>query len=117
MIFYNVLVSDTCASGEKIDESGPGLREFINNAENTFQGEISSTAIVQDVEVSIMKYLIQWSDQNIADVILTTGGTGFSERDVTPEATKRVIHKETPGLSLNMLMSSLKITPMAILSR
>ncbi|KAG5324111.1 CIN protein, partial [Acromyrmex heyeri] len=116
-IFYNVLVSDTCASGEKIDESGPGLKAFISNAKNILQGDISCTAIVEDDETSIMKYLIQWSDENKADVILTTGGTGFSERDVTPEATKKVIHKETPGLSLEMLMSSLKITPMAVLSR
>ncbi|XP_018353936.1 PREDICTED: gephyrin [Trachymyrmex septentrionalis] len=115
--FAILTVSDTCASGEKIDESGPELKAFISNAENILEGDVSCTAIVEDDETSIMKYLIQWSDENKADVILTSGGTGFSERDVTPEATKKVIHKETPGLSLKMLMSSLKITPMAVLSR
>lgn len=61
--------------------------------------------------------MIDWSDGNKADVIFTTGGTGFSSRDVTPEATKKIIHKEAPGISLAMFMSSLKVTPMAILSR
>jgi len=65
----------------------------------------------------MQKHLIDWSDGNKADVILTTGGTGFSNRDVTPEATKKIIHKETPGISLAMLISSLKVTPMAMLSR
>ncbi|EFN68596.1 Gephyrin [Camponotus floridanus] len=64
-----------------------------------------------------MKHLIDWSDGNKTDVILTTGGTGFSNRDVTPEATKKIIHKEAPGISLAMLISSLKVTPMAMLSR
>ncbi|XP_018406290.1 PREDICTED: gephyrin [Cyphomyrmex costatus] len=110
--FAILTVSDTCAIGEKIDESGPGLKALVSSA-----GDVSCTAIVQDDETLIMEHLIKWSDENKADVILTTGGTGFSGRDVTPEATKKVIHKEAPGLSLAMLMSSLKITPMAILSR
>lgn len=58
-----------------------------------------------------------WASFPDVHVILTTGGTGFSERDVTPEATKNVIEKETPGISLAMLNASLKITPMAMLSR
>lgn len=60
---------------------------------------------------------MEWSDEDKADVILTTGGTGFSKRDVTPEATRKIIHKEAPGMSLAMFMSSVKITPMAMLSR
>lgn len=63
------------------------------------------------------EYLTSWSDENKADVILTTGGTGFSQRDVTPEATRRVVTKLAPGISLVMLMSSLEITSMAMLSR
>ncbi|XP_072750094.1 gephyrin [Anoplolepis gracilipes] len=118
--FAILTVSDTCASGEKVDESGLRLKALINNKDsigNLLKGEVSHTATVQDEEALIMKYLIDWSDGNKADVILTTGGTGFSERDVTPEATKKVIHKEAPGMSLAMLMSSLKVTPMAMLSR
>lgn len=65
----------------------------------------------------LQKQLIDWCDGNKVDVILTTGGTGFSKRDVTPEATKKVIDKETPGLAIAMLTSSLKSTPMAMLSR
>jgi len=61
--------------------------------------------------------LIDWSDENKIDVIFTTGGTGLSKRDVTPEATRKVIYKEIPGMSIAMLTSSLKITPMAMLSR
>ncbi|GAB1866256.1 Gephyrin [Camponotus japonicus] len=123
LIKYAILtVSDTCASSEKEDESGPTLKKLINNRNensigNILKGEVSCTAIVKDEEDLIMKHLIDWSDGNKADVILTTGGTGFSNRDVTPEATKKIIHKETPGISLAMLISSLKVTPMAMLSR
>ena len=61
--------------------------------------------------------LIKWVDEFKVNVILTTGGTGFSNRDVTPEATKQVIEKEAPGISYAMFSESLKITPMASLSR
>ncbi|XP_070155978.1 gephyrin [Polyergus mexicanus] len=118
--FAILTVSDTCASGEKVDESGPRLKALINDTDsigNVLKGEVSCTAIVPDEEALIMKYLIDWSDGNKTDVILTTGGTGFSKRDVTPEATKKIIHKEAPGMSLAMFMSSFKITPMAMLSR
>lgn len=118
--FAILTVSDTCANGEKRDESGPALKAVIGSADsagNILQGDVSCTAIVQDDEALIMKHLISWSDENKADIILTTGGTGFSKRDVTPEATKKVIHKEAPGLSTAMLVSGLKITPLAMLSR
>lgn len=118
--FAVLTVSDTCAGGKKIDESGPALQELIRKTSiYKFEGvpEIPCTAIVKDDKKSIMEYLIDWSDNNKADVILTTGGTGFSERDVTPEATQNVIHKEAPGLSVAMLLSSLRTTPMAALSR
>lgn len=61
--------------------------------------------------------MIRWSDDVEVNVILTTGGTGFSSRDVTPEATKKVIHKEAPGISHAMFTESFKATPMASLSR
>ncbi|XP_077264401.1 molybdenum cofactor synthesis protein cinnamon [Temnothorax americanus] len=119
--FAILTVSDTCARGDKTDESGPALKVFINSTDSAgnilLPGHVSYTTVVADDLTSIMENLIFWSDENKVDVILTTGGTGFSERDVTPEATKKVIHKEAPGLSLAMLMSSLKITPLAVLSR
>lgn len=65
----------------------------------------------------IQEFLMSWSDEDQVDVILTTGGTGFAKRDVTPEATRKVIDKEAPGIPLAMLMASLNITSMAMLSR
>jgi len=61
--------------------------------------------------------LEEWTDKENVDVILTTGGTGFSSRDVTPEATKEVVHKETSGLTVAMFKKSLDITPFTMLSR
>lgn len=63
------------------------------------------------------RILEEWTDREGVDVILTTGGTGFSSRDVTPEATKEVIHRETSGLTFAMFKKSLDITPLAMLSR
>lgn len=73
----------------------------------TFQSEIFNSK----------EYLVKWSDLEKLNVILTSGGTGFSNRDVTPEATKKVIDKEAPGIATAMLVSSLQVTPMAALSR
>ncbi|XP_012215540.1 gephyrin [Linepithema humile] len=118
--FAILTVSDTCAKNEKTDESGAALKQLINDIYNTKdnrQGKVVCFETVSDEVSLITKILTDWSDKKIANVILTTGGTGFSNRDVTPEATKSVIHKEAPGLSVAMLMSSLKITPMAMLSR
>ncbi|PIK41858.1 putative gephyrin-like isoform X2 [Apostichopus japonicus] len=73
--------------------------------------------IVPDEKDQIQDVLIDWSDQLALDIILTTGGTGFARRDITPEATKAVIDKEANGLSTAMLTGSLKITPLAMLGR
>lgn len=110
-------MSDTCAKNEKIDESSTALKQLIDNIYNTKEGKVICFETVPDEAPLITKVLTQWSNEKKANVILTTGGTGFSNRDVTPEATKSVIHKEAPGLSVAMLMSSIKITPMAMLSR
>lgn len=63
------------------------------------------------------RVLEEWTDNENVDVILTTGGTGFSSRDVTPEATREVIHRETSGMTIAMFKKSLDITPLAMLSR
>jgi len=73
--------------------------------------------ILPDDESVIRQTLIDWVDGNEVDIILTTGGTGFSHRDVTPEATRSVIEREAPGLAEAMRAASLKITPHAMLSR
>ncbi|XP_046486911.1 gephyrin isoform X1 [Neodiprion pinetum] len=114
-------VSDTCASGNKTDNSGPELERLISSdlteTGQLIKGQVTCRTVVPDDEYQIMATLTRWSDIFKVNVILTTGGTGFSERDVTPEATKKILEKEAPGLSAAMLMASLKATPMGMLSR
>jgi molybdenum cofactor synthesis domain-containing protein len=74
-------------------------------------------SLLPDDESAIRQILISWADSGEMDVILTTGGTGFSPRDVTPEATRAVIDREAPGLAEAMRAASLKVTPHAMLSR
>ena len=78
---------------------------------------IVKQSLLPDDESAIRQILIDWADNNEADVILTTGGTGFAPRDVTPEATRAVIEREAPGLAEAMRAASLQITPHSILSR
>jgi molybdopterin adenylyltransferase len=79
--------------------------------------ELVETSVVPDDIEAIQQTLIAWSDSQRIDVLLTTGGTGFAPRDVTPEATLAVIERLTPGLSEAMRSESLKVTPHAMLSR
>ncbi|XP_068658754.1 molybdopterin biosynthesis protein CNX1 isoform X2 [Aristolochia californica] len=111
-------VSDTVASGAGPDRSGPRAVSVINSCSEKLGGaRVSATAVVPD-EVSKIQEVIQtWSDIDKVDLILTLGGTGFTPRDVTPEATKPLIEKETPGLLYVMMQESLKVTPFAMLSR
>jgi molybdopterin adenylyltransferase len=104
--------SDKGSRGEREDKSGPAVRRIIETA----GGEVVRTAIVPDEETEIRKVLVAWSDEGL-DLILTTGGTGFSPRDRTPEATKAVIDRETPGLPEAMRRAGAEKTPTAILSR
>ncbi len=105
-------VSDKGSRGERADRSGPAIREIIEAA----GGQVVRTAIVPDEEEDIRKALLAWSDEGL-DLVLTTGGTGFSPRDRTPEATKAVIERETPGLPEAMRRAGAERTPTAILSR
>ncbi|XP_043284622.1 gephyrin [Venturia canescens] len=121
-ITFGILtVSDTCHKDPSKDASGPEAEKCILDTETqtgaVLKGQVLCKKIVPDEEPAIMKTLIQWSDGLNVNVILTTGGTGFAHRDVTPEATKRVIEKEAPGISFAMMNYGLKKTPMAILSR
>lgn len=106
-------ISDKASQGERADESGPALRKSAE--ENNF--EVSLTKIIPDERDLIATTLLEIADSGNTDLILTTGGTGFSPRDVTPEATKDVIEKETPGISEMIRAESAKITPRAYLSR
>ncbi|XP_022914537.2 gephyrin [Onthophagus taurus] len=108
-----ITVSDTCYNKTAIDKSGPALLEAIKE---NFPGARSMYALVPDSYDEIINLLKTYCEQNI-NLILTTGGTGLSKRDVTPEATKSIIEKEIPGITQTMLLKSLEITDMAMLSR
>ncbi len=107
-------ISDRSARGERPDDSGPLLREL---AQTHFNAEVVQTATIPDELAIIRETLAAWCDQDVMDVILTTGGTGFAPRDVTPEATRAVIQREAPGLAEAMRAASLALTPHAMLSR
>lgn len=106
-------ISDKGYRGEREDRSGPALAAWL-----TRQGAaVAATKIVPDQTEAISKQLIAWADGGSCDVILTTGGTGISPRDVTPEATRAVIEREIPGMAEAMRAASLAKTPNAMLSR
>lgn len=111
--FGILTLSDRSSRGEREDESGPALARRIDG-----QGwSVRRQLILPDEESIIRETLAQWADSGELDVILTTGGSGFGPRDVTPEATRAVIEREAPGLAEVMRAASLKITPYAMLSR
>ncbi|XP_074294990.1 molybdopterin biosynthesis protein CNX1-like [Silene latifolia] len=111
-------VSDTVAEGAGPDRSGPRAIAVINSSSEKLGGaKVVATAVVPDDIPKIKEILRRWSDVDKIDLILTLGGTGCTPRDVTPEATKEVIEKETPGLLYVMMQESLKVTPFAMLSR
>ncbi|KAL0558641.1 hypothetical protein IC582_003218 [Cucumis melo] len=111
-------VSDTVASGAGPDRSGPRAVSIVQASSEKLGGvNIVATAVVSDDVSKIQDVLVKWCDIDEVDLILTLGGTGFSPRDVTPEATKPLLHKETPGLLYVMMQESLKVTPFAVLSR
>jgi molybdenum cofactor synthesis domain-containing protein len=105
--------SDRSSRGERADLSGPALVEMMQ--EKGWQ--VVETLIVPDDTEILRDTLLLWADSGDLDLILTTGGTGFSPRDVTPEATRLVVDKLAPGLAEAMRAESLKITPHAMLSR
>ena len=108
-----ITVSDRGSKGEREDSSGPLIREMVKD----LPAEVIHYEIVPDEKEIIIEALKKSADQVRADLILTTGGTGLSPRDVTPEATLKVIEKEVPGFSEAMRAESLKKTPHAMISR
>jgi len=111
--FGILTVSDRSARSERQDASGPALVERIQA-----QGwEVIQQSIVPDDAGPLGAVLVDWADGGKLDIILTTGGTGFTPRDVTPEATQAVIHRQAPGLVEFMRAESCKVTPHAMLSR
>lgn len=114
MLRFAVLtISDRSYAGVREDKSGPALCKMIKQAGDL----VVATALVPDEYDQIIENLTQWADLDISDVILTTGGTGFAQRDITPEATLQVVDRQSPGLAEAMRWKSLQITPHAMLSR
>lgn len=107
-------VSDRASRGEYQDLAGPLIAEIVRSA---LQAEVEQAAVVPDEQDQIAAMLRRWCDEQDVDLILTTGGTGFAPRDVTPEATRAVIEREAPGLAEAMRAASLRVTPHAMLSR
>lgn len=106
-------ISDRGAAGEYEDRSGPLMSQIIRA--NT-PWEISHRSIIPDDFDTIANTLVNWSEDGL-DLILTSGGTGFAPRDITPEATGQVIEREAPGIAEGLRAESLKITRHAMLSR
>uniref|UniRef100_A0A674A615 Gephyrin n=1 Tax=Salmo trutta TaxID=8032 RepID=A0A674A615_SALTR len=109
-------VSDSCFRNLAEDRSGVNLKDLVHDP-SLLGGVISSYKIVPDEIDEIKETLVDWCDEKELNLILTTGGTGFAPRDVTPEATREVIEREAPGMALAMLMGSLQVTPLGMLSR
>ena len=113
MRFGILTVSDRSSRGERPDASGPALE-----AELMSHGwEVKFREVVPDEMRLLQEKLVAWADGDELDVILTTGGTGFSPRDVTPEATLAIIERLAPGIAEAMRSASLAVTPHAMLSR
>lgn len=106
-------ISDRGSKGEREDSSGPLIEEMIKG----LPAQVGHYEIIPDEKEQIATALKRCSDELKADLILTTGGTGLSPRDVTPDATLEVIEKEVPGFSEAMRAESLKKTPHAMISR
>lgn len=107
-------ISDKGARGERVDTAGPAICSLLEHA-GCFS--VSHTAILPDEQDLIQAQLIHCADTLALDLVLTTGGTGFSPRDVTPEATQAVVHRSVPGIPEAMRAESMKVTPRGCLSR
>ena len=108
-----ITVSDKGARGARVDTSGPAVCAILREA----GWDVVYTAMVPDEQEQIQRELLWCADEKHVNLVLTTGGTGFSPRDVTPEATLAVVERETRGIPEAMRFASLQITPRACLSR
>jgi molybdopterin adenylyltransferase len=106
-------VSDRAAAGRRADLTGPALKEKAES----YRWIVVKAGVVPDDEMQIRARLTEWADSGEVDVVFTAGGTGFSPRDRTPEATLAVVDRLAPGLAEAMRAASLRVTPHAMLSR
>ncbi len=108
-----ITVSDKGSQGKREDKSGPVIAELLAGAAVS----IKKTIIIPDEIHQIVQAIVQFADVEKLDLILTTGGTGVSPRDLTPDATLKVLDREIPGMAEAMRASSMKVTPHAMISR
>ena len=108
-----ITISDKGYRGERMDTSGPNLVEILK--EKGF--DVAYTCIIADDKEMIKNELCKCADELGIALVLTTGGTGFSPRDITPEATMEVVERPTPGIPEAMRAESMRITPKGCLSR
>ena len=108
-----ITVSDACSRGEREDASGAALVQLLDE----LGAQIVEPRILSDDLDPLVQTLTEYAQRDDVNLIITTGGTGLGPRDNTPEATKRVIEREAPGIAEAIRVESLKATPMAMLSR
>ncbi|HYV83935.1 MAG TPA: MogA/MoaB family molybdenum cofactor biosynthesis protein [Pyrinomonadaceae bacterium] len=108
-----ITASDACARGEREDASGAALVQLLTD----LGAEIVATRILSDDLDPLIETLIDFADRDDVNLIITTGGTGLGPRDNTPEATRLIIEREAPGIAEAIRAESLKVTPMAMISR
>ena len=108
-----ITASDACARGEREDASGAALVQLLTD----LGAEIVATKILSDDLDPLIETLLDFADRDDVNLIITTGGTGLGPRDNTPEATRLVIEREAPGIAEAIRAESLKVTPMAMISR
>lgn len=106
-------ISDACSRGERDDASGDAIAAWAAGHGH----EVTARSVVSDDSGAIVAQLLEWCDQDAADVVLTTGGTGLSPRDITPEATRVVIERDAPGIAERIRGLSVQSFPRAALSR
>ncbi len=107
-------ISDKASRGERQDESGQAIRDSLSFLVDSY---IAKYEVVPDERDVIAGKLADWADEGSVDIILTTGGTGLSQRDVTPEATMSILDNVVPGFTEAMRAKTFSSTPMAMLSR
>ena len=106
-------ISDAGSRGERVDTSGDAIEAWVRARGAT----VSERALVPDATDRIAATLVAWADGDVADLLLTTGGTGLTPRDVTPEATRAVLDKEAPGIAEALRLAAYQRFPRAALSR
>ena len=106
-------ISDAAARGERADGSGDACAAWVRGV----TGELTARAVCADDVVPIVRQLLAWCDGDVADLVLTTGGTGLSARDVTPEATRAVLEREAQGIAERLRTVTGAAFPRAALSR